>query len=482
MAVVLLLGVRMAPWLALAALVAEILVRGVPAPWPVLVLGCAWLAGGYAGAAVLLERRLRFDAALATLRDATTFVVTSVAATLLVGAGYIGLFVMAGVVPAGAFVRTVAQFWIGDLIGIVVTVPLLLVLARPRSPGLAIRGVEAVLQLASIALALFVVFGLGIGPELQLFYVLFLPLVWIAMRRGMMGTVVATVLVQVGLIATLTFGGRQPDEVIQFQLVMLALALTGLFVGVTVEERRAAERRLRDKQFELDRTLRAAAASELASTLAHELNQPLSAMASYARACQLLLERGDPARELHVVLQKVAFEANRAGTVVHRLREFVRSGSLRVERLGVAALLGTVTAAARPRGERHGVTIDAEAPPGLPDVLADRVQVETVLHNLIGNAIDALKAATGPRRVVLAVAMQEAGLICITVADTGPGVAPAVRETLFQPFASQKAEGLGLGLAISRTIVEAHGGRLWLEGNAAGATFCMTLPVAGYPS
>ena len=107
---------------------------------------------------------------------------------------------------------------------------------------------------------------------------------------------------------------------------MLALALTGLFLGVSVDERRAAEAKLRDKQAELDRSLRAAAASELASTLAHELNQPLSAIGTYTRSAQILLERGDPDGELPATMRKVVAEANRAGTVMRRLREFVLTG------------------------------------------------------------------------------------------------------------------------------------------------------------
>jgi signal transduction histidine kinase len=471
-------GPAMAPWLGVAALAAEVLVRDVAAPLPVLALACAWLAAGYTCAALLLTRRLRFDPALATLRDATAFAGTAVAATLVIGMGFIGIFVGAGVVALDAFPRTVAQFWIGDVIGIVVTTPLLLTLTRPRAATPRVGAMETFVQFTSIGVALFIVFGLGIGAELKLFYVLFLPLIWIAMRRGMTGTASATLLVQLGLIAALMFGGHVPGEVLDFQFLMLALALTGLFLGVTVEERRAAEQKLRDKQFELDRSLRAAAASELASTLAHELNQPLSAVASYTRACQILLERGDPGHELPAIMHKVVAEANRAGTVVHRLREFVRSGTIRQERLAASALVANAAEAAHARAARHGVTITIAAVPGLPDVLGDRVQVETVLHNLIANAVDALKNKAGERRIVLAAARHDESFVRVTVTDNGPGLAPAARAALFAPFASHKPEGLGLGLAISRTIVEAHGGALWLADKDGGAEFCLTLPVA----
>jgi len=144
----------------------------------------------------------------------------------------------------------------------------------------------------------------------------------------------------------------------------------------------------------------------------------------------------------------------------------------------VSKLLAAVGEAAGVRASRHGVTVAIDAASGQLEVLADRVQVETVLHNLIANAIDALKDISGERRITLAAARQDEAFVRVTVADNGPGVRSAVRESLFKPFASNKAEGLGLGLSISRTIVEAHGGVLWLMESDAGATFCFTLPTA----
>jgi C4-dicarboxylate-specific signal transduction histidine kinase len=258
---------------------------------------------------------------------------------------------------------------------------------------------------------------------------------------------------------------------------MLALALTGLFMGVTLDERRAAESELRAKQSELDRSLRAAAASELASTLAHELNQPLSAVASYTRACQLLLEQGDPAGELVPTLDKVVSEARRAATVVRRLREFVLSGAVHLEPLAVAPLLESAAEAARPRAQRNGVLLSVVVPAALPHALGDRVQLETVLHNLVANAIDALKGAAGTRTIRMEASMIAPDMVQLAVIDDGPGIHADVGATLFQPLVSTKVQGLGLGLAISRTIVEAHGGRLWLEPSARGARFCLTLPV-----
>lgn len=471
------LGLAMTPSVFVAVLITEVIVRGVIAPWPVIVAASLLLAGGYAGIAALLRGRLRLDGDFATLRHVTVFTTTITVAALAIGLAYIGLFTVAGVVAPADYVRSVAQFWIGDLIGVVVVTPALLVAARAPGPAAA-RPVEALLQAGAIVAALVVVFGSGVGDELKLFYLLFLPLVWIAMRRGLAGATAAALLVQVGLIGALMFGGHPPGAVLDFQLLMLALALTALFLGASVDERRAAERKLRDKQAELDRTLRAAAASELASALAHELNQPLSAIGTYTRAAQLMFARGDPDGELPATMGKVVAEAARAGTVMRRLREFVRTGALRRERLQPADLLGEAAAAARPRAERHRILLAVTAPADLPAVLCDRVQLETVLHNLIANAIDAQKAQADARVVRLTAARQDDAWIRLCVADEGPGVAPELVGTLFRPLVTSKTHGLGLGLAISRTIVEAHGGRLWLEPATRGARFCLTLPVA----
>ena len=162
--------------------------------------------------------------------------------------------------------------------------------------------------------------------------------------------------------------------------------------------------------------------------------------------------------------------------MVRRLREFVLSGALRQEPLAVASLLEGVAEAARPRAQRDGILLSVILPAALPLALGDRVQLETVLHNLVANAIDSVKANSGERWIRIEATTAPPDLVQIGVVDNGPGIHADVSTTLFQPLASTKIEGLGLGLAISRTIVEAHGGRLWLEPTARGARFCLTLP------
>ena len=469
-------GIAMTPWLFVAAFLADIFVRGLTAPWPYVVAACAWLAVGYAATTLLLTRVLGAGGTIATTRNAAAFMVTVVCATLVIGLVYIGIFALGGVVAVDAFPRTIAQFWIGDVIGIVVTTPFLLACVRWRE-AFAGRALETAGQAAAIVAALWLVFGSGLGTELKLFYVLFIPLIWIAMRGGMTATTASTLVIQVGLILAVLHGRNRGGDVLDFQFLMLALAATGLFLAAAVEERRAAEMKLRDKQSELDRSLRAAAASELASSLAHELNQPLSAVASYTHSCQVLLARGDPEGELPAIMDKVVAEASRAGTVVHRLRDLVRSGTTRLAMLSPAAVLDSVAHSAQARAARHAVSIRTECAPDVANIDGDRVQIELVLHNLVANAIDALERTNGERIITLRALRHDDRFVRFAVGDNGPGVDPSIVPTLFEPLASDKATGLGLGLAISRTIVESHGGTLWLADSAGGATFCLTIPV-----
>ncbi|HNA31343.1 MAG TPA: ATP-binding protein, partial [Thiobacillaceae bacterium] len=227
----------------------------------------------------------------------------------------------------------------------------------------------------------------------------------------------------------------------------------------------------------LNQAMRLAAAGEMAQAIAHELNQPLVAVANYARAGRAMLE--DPARHgalLTETLDKIDREANRAGQVMRRLREFFRGGGLRPETFPVQELIEESLAHVRRRAERLGVTIETRLADDLPRVHADRVQMGTVLHNLLSNAVESLTdSPTLWRDIEIAAQAQGPDRVRLCVSDSGHGVAPDMENRLFDSFATSKPEGMGLGLAISRTLVEAHGGQLWLD-KARPARFCFTLP------
>jgi two-component system sensor kinase FixL len=215
----------------------------------------------------------------------------------------------------------------------------------------------------------------------------------------------------------------------------------------------------------------------MASTLAHELNQPLTAVANYLETTRDLLVDPDPETVAMVreALDDAAKESLRAGHIVRRLRDFVARGEVekRVEDLPrmieEASTLGLM--GARERGVRAFFHLD----PGATPVLVDRVQIQQVLVNLIRNAVEAMAGAM-VRDLTVTTVTQANGLIRVSVADTGPGISEEVAPQLFQAFVSTKSEGMGLGLSICRTIIEAHGGRIWTEaGPGGGATFHFTL-------
>jgi two-component system sensor kinase FixL len=242
-------------------------------------------------------------------------------------------------------------------------------------------------------------------------------------------------------------------------------------------ERQETQKRLQDLQSELIFMGRFTALGEMASALAHELNQPLTAVAAYLNGARRLLDAG-PSPDLAIVREAVdsaAAQALRAGQIIKRLREFVARGESDRQIEDLPKLVEEASALAMVGARESGVRIDFGFDPLAAQVLADKVQVQQVLLNLIRNAIEAMQDC--PRREMsLATSRLEDGMVRIDVADTGSGIAPEVAAHLFQPFVTSKKSGMGVGLSISRTIVENHGGRLWAEARQGGGTvFSLTL-------
>jgi two-component system sensor kinase FixL len=252
---------------------------------------------------------------------------------------------------------------------------------------------------------------------------------------------------------------------------------TGFIRDLT--ERQQTEARLQELQSDLVHISRLTAMGEMASTLAHELNQPLSAIANYLRGTRRLLEGASDEKTVAMrdVLDKAADQAMRAGQIIRRLRDFVArgEGEQRVE--SITKLVEEASALALVGVKDRGIRVQFQFNPEVDLVLADRVQVQQVLLNLILNAMDAMEQS--PKRdLVVAISPAEGNQVKISVADTGSGIAPEIAEQLFQPFITTKRHGMGIGLSISRAIIEAHNGRIWVEPNPAGGTiFNFTLAV-----
>ncbi len=245
-------------------------------------------------------------------------------------------------------------------------------------------------------------------------------------------------------------------------------------------ERQRTEARLQELQAELVHVSRLTALGEMASTLAHELNQPLSAIANYLKGSRRLLEGDESpqAERLRGAVDKAADQALRAGEIIRRLRGFVARGETEQRFENLPKLIEEASALALVGAKEHGVRVRFALDPSCEWVVADKVQVQQVLLNLVRNAVEAMDGA--PRRdLTIATSPADDDLVAVTVTDTGTGLAPEIAERLFQPFATTKAQGLGIGLSISRTIVEAHGGTIWaMPGEAGGTQFGFTLKAA----
>jgi signal transduction histidine kinase len=481
MALLLWTGARSVPMVYVTLVLADLVVRGHPASVASLLLSNLVIVAGYVAAAHVLRRRLAIDLDLNRVRDVGWLVGMTFLSAAVVAPAFVGVLVVDGALPVAELPMLAFQYWLGDAIGIAVVTPFLLLLYRPeRTPAWRWPTVPSAAQTAAIAAALVIVFlPIGAG-QFNLFYVLFLPLVWVAVSHGLSGALLATLAIQSGLIAGLQAIGFPLHAVIYHQTLMLALAITALFLGALVSERRAVEARLREHEAELAHVARLAVTGEMASALAHELNQPLLAAISYTRAAQRVLEdSGTPPRAQELIDKAVA-QAERAGEVIRGLRTFLRKGTPRLAPEPAADIARETVTLVRADASYNRVQLRVEMAEPLPPVLCDRIQIEQVLLNLVHNSIEAIAAADGPaREVVLRVRADGPEGVTFEVEDTGPGVAADMVDRLYSPFATTKPAGMGLGLPICRSIVESHGGRLWLAHTSAqGSTFRMFLPAA----
>ena len=247
---------------------------------------------------------------------------------------------------------------------------------------------------------------------------------------------------------------------------------------VEIAEREQADARLQELQSELFHALRLSAVGQMAGALAHELNQPLAAATNFVNAARRLLASGERTKikTAHEVMAEAAAEVLRAGQIIRRLRDFVALGETDRQPENFIALIEESSALALTGAGAAGVQAFFRFDPKAVRVFANRVEIQQVLVNLIRNALDAM-AACARRELEVRATLLDEETIEIAVADSGPGISRDVRHRLFEPFVSTKANGMGLGLSICRSIIEAHGGRLRSEPNPGGGTvFRFTLP------
>lgn len=253
-------------------------------------------------------------------------------------------------------------------------------------------------------------------------------------------------------------------------------------VVLDISERKAEQVEAEQQRNQLTHLTRVAILGELSGAMAHELNQPLTAILSNAQAAQRLLERNPPdLEEIRAIMLDIVSDDLRAGDVIQRLRSLLKRGETNLERLDLSELTAEVLALARSELVTQRASLKANLDPDLPAVIGDRVQLQQVFLNLIINACEAMREMPPAERVLLVSSREGKNReVEILVADSGPGIAREVADQLFEPFATTKEEGLGLGLSISRAIIQAHNGHLSVRnGSDGGATFCIRLPSEG---
>ncbi|OZI31188.1 hypothetical protein CAL29_24980 [Bordetella genomosp. 10] len=298
-------------------------------------------------------------------------------------------------------------------------------------------------------------------------------------RRG----VIAVALTCIGLTVVSLLMTPEGGTLRDVGLVNAAISIAA--IGITAYlalKRAAAEEAVQEARAQLARLARIQSMGELTASIAHEINQPLAAIVTSGSACQRWLEHDPPNLERGLrALQRMIDDANRASEVVKRIRRLVRNAEPQMTAVDLADVAAESVDMARGEMQRRGVTLTERIQEDLPAVRADPVQIGQVIINLLLNAIEAMRdMPAGERRLTLWLSVVEPGQVQLAVADTGPGLGPQARERLFDAFWTTKPDGTGLGLTISRAIVESHGGRLWTEpGERGGAIFCFTLPVAG---
>jgi signal transduction histidine kinase len=594
-------GWRFAPAVVVAVAFANVLFHGLPTAPLTALASVLIIAAGYTAAAELLRSRAKLPVRVDNHSDLLQLLAVALVATMLVATSVVAVYVAGGVLPWSDLTNVTLHFWVGDMIGIAVFTPFLLLILdkEQRALAVSVRGMgELALQVATIGIGLWVIFGLETVNHFEFSYVLFLPLIWIALRSGLAGAIWGILATQIGLIVAVQIKGFDATVTTQFQLLMLAVAATGLMLASIVDERRRADasrrdsearlqtvvstapdailtyeetgrvtsanraaekmffagaaapadvniltllpglhmddaaapqgelvaRRLDSSSFlaevavgeapvagrllrvgvirdisarkqaelwlkehetELAHAARLTATGEMAAALAHELNQPLTALIGFARACQAMLESPQDERtraKATGLIDQAVRQAMRAGEIIRSAREFVQRGDTRFTRVEISQIFKAVFDLVRSETVLNRVSVVIRFEKRIPPVLADAIQIEQVLLNLIRNSMEAMAhAGTGFREIALSAVPSptDPQFVEIVVRDTGPGIAPEMADRLFKPFATTKDAGMGLGLSISRSIIEAHGGQIWAVAAApeSGAEMRFTLPV-----
>jgi signal transduction histidine kinase len=477
-------GVKFAPFVFVASLAAETIIYAGPPNLPAMIGTSLVLALGLSVIASTCRRLSDDGLPEATLMDVQTFLVLVPLGSFLLSLMYCGVLYATGPLDGWRFFIAVRNHWIGNTVGMVTlapVIPILLSYVKRRARPSRIELWNITVFAAVLGAALWVVFGLSGSNEYQFFYLLFLPIAWIAMRAGYAAVAVALLAAHIVLVTIAVRVGYTAFDFLSFQMLMLVLSATGLLLGVVVTERRRSEEKLRLQQSELARAARHATVGAMGTALAHEISQPMASAANYLHAARRILRAtGNTDGPLAQALEKSESESQRARVALERVRDYVSMGRIEPSQIDVEALVTKIAGILGRDADARGISISNTAQPHLPQVQADPVQIELLLVNLVSNAIDAASSREDHAGVVMIHLSQAGDRILLDVADNGPGIADNVADRVFEPFETTKSTGMGLGLTLARQIAEAHGGNLsWKEREPQGVSFRAVLPIGG---
>lgn len=433
------------------------LVRGTLLLSPTVLLGNAVLVICYASIALCLRRVLGAEAALRDRREMVWLGVVIVCGALFTAMAYVGTHIGLGVLAAQDFLGAVHRFFIGDLLGLMVWLPLFFVARDKRRREQYAHMLRSVLfwsLLAGLVVCMWLIFSLPLADQMKYFFSLFFVLGLVAATYSLPGATLVAALIQVPLVFSTMHAGVLPADLMDMQIVMLTLSLTGLIIGTVVDERLRTEERLRD-------SLQLVAAGELAGSLAHELHQPMSALSAYAESALMLTERQAQSSDssdtqLARVLRNIVHETMRATDIVRGLRSYFISGVSTMEDVQVHAWVEECVTRLTERAAQAQVTLVTLYEQRVSGVMVDRIQMSTALGNLIKNAID----ASAPGMQVTIRVLDDHHTLTIRVMDQANLLEAEVIDQVFRPFYSDKKEGLGLGLSVSQSLVQNNGGVL----------------------
>jgi C4-dicarboxylate-specific signal transduction histidine kinase len=483
-------GARFGIALFLGVLIAEIFILRTALPGWTIVAIATVMSASFATAAAMVQRYLGMSLALDNVRHVLVLLASGAAAATI-SAILISLLLIA---TDDLTVRDLAHssipLLVGDIIGIAVMTPLVLRLWSRGADAIRRNLPSLIPELIVFALLIGAILWLIVGADTPNTYkflsFLFLPVVGAALRYGIDGSCCALAATQLGLVIFLHQQGYDAVSFTEFQIVMLALTTSGLLVGVVVSERqradqaaRSAKAHLEELQAEAAQAARISMASGMASALAHEINQPMTAARALARSTLQVIDTPPMDTErARTILARLIAHIDHAAQVVRRMREFVRRGEPHFSTLDIKTVLEDVIALARYSAPIQNTKIELAVSEGLPTVFGDRTQLQQVALNLVHNAAEAIADSGRDDGRILISAQQSLSEPTIEVSVTDNGVGVPAGRALFEPVSSRKERGMGLGLSICASIVQVHGGRIWLHSTGPeGSEFRFSLPL-----